>query len=742
MRAVGSLGAKKRAKKHHTTELLEKKRKPTYYEDNSSRSASTHADTVRGVFSYSGRGFGFCVPDAEYGMDDVFIPPRLTKGAMSGDTVTVSLLHRSGSRGNSRDSSRVEGEVTSVQYSCRSLIGTLTVCRGYAYVIPDNKRFGCVVYVPESDADTAGAKNGDKVEVVPWGEPHFTRTRSITVRGPKNMPYFDTEGRIATVFGSSLSKEANYSAILYSSGIRTEFPSDILTFADRAASEPISLGERRDLRDRTIFTIDGAGAKDLDDAISLEKINDGWVLGVHIADVSHYVRQKTPVENEARLRGTSVYFTDKVVPMLPESLSNGACSLNAGEDKYALTAEITLDTEGRRKNTVIYKSVIRSVVRGVYEEINLLLTDGTKSEFYEKYSSVYETLQEMHTLYEILKKNSSARGSIELDDREAVIILDENGTPVDVKKRERGDGERLIEQFMLQANMGVAETLRALSLPCLYRVHEKPDDDKLKSFALFVHNLDMNTHGLLPLVNGEICGESAELSPAAIAERLDAILADAEERGISGIVSSVLLRSMMKAKYQSVCSPHFGLGAETYCHFTSPIRRYPDLFVHTVITELMEKTTLRELSATSDTDVTAVHTLSRIAAERGEEATECEIRAQTAEREIEDLYMALYMVDRVGEVFHVTVSSIIRSGMFVECDNLVEGFVPAVCFPHAKIHEERMTLSSGENIFTLGSTLTVRLIDVDVSQGKITFEPMLKDALSTEEPPVSGSEKI
>jgi len=707
MRAMGNLSHKKHAKASHgrsrTTERT------------SRRNHHRYSDMiVYGTFSYSGKGFGFCVPDVEFGMDDIFIPPKMTMGAMTGDRVKVSI-RSSVASGNGR----IEGEVVSAEYSCSSIIGILTVCRGYAYVIPDSKRFGSIIYVPEKDAEVADAKTGDKVEVVPSGEPFFTRTRSITVRGPKNMPYFDTEGRISAVFGSGLSRDANYSAILYSSGIRTEFSDNVLRCADEVSHEEIVCSEkRRDLRDRLIFTIDGAGARDLDDAISLEKTEKGWILGVHIADVSHYVRRKTPVEEEAVLRGTSVYFTDKVVPMLPESLSNGACSLNAGEDKYALSAEITLDDNGKRINTVIYKSVIRSAVRGVYEEVNLLLRDGKSSEFYDKYSEIYPMLCEMHALYEILKKNSSEMGSIELADSEAVIILDDEGTPIDIRRRERGDGERIIEQFMLQANMGVAETLRSLALPCLYRIHEKPDEGKLKSFAVFLHNLGIPTHGIL-----RPDGELSDLTPAAISESLGKILEDAETRGILGIVSSVLLRSMMKAKYQSVCSPHFGLGAETYCHFTSPIRRYPDLFVHTVITDVLEKTSLTALSSSSDVDSGIVSALAKIAAERGESSTECEIRAQTAEREIEDLYMALFMSDRVGEVFKATVCSVIRSGLFVECDNLVEGFVPALCFRGAKVNEELMTLVSGDKIYTLGTILNVRLVDVDVSAGKITFEP-------------------
>lgn len=714
-RAMGKYKSKSNHKKsgNRKSSHYGKSAHPTYESMKPQNLASVTCDIIKGTFSYSGKGFGFCVPDPEYALEDVFIPPRKTMGAMTGDRVTVEVYPRESSP--FRQGS-VEGEVVSVEYKTDSLIGTLHVGRGYSYVTPDAKRYGVIIYIPQKDVDVSGARDNDKVEVTPSGENFFTRTKSITVRGPYDMPYFDTEGRISTVFGSSLSRDANYSAILYSAGIRTEFPESVLRHADESSKQEISSDNRVDLRDRLILTIDGATAKDLDDAVSLEKTEDGYILGVHIADVSHYVRQGTPTENEAALRGTSVYFTDKVVPMLPESLSNDACSLNAGTDKYALSAEITLDKNGKRLGTRIFKSILRSTVRGVYSEVNDLFEAGQSSEFYEKYKAVYPMLCDMFSLYEILRTNAEKRGTMELEDSEAVIILDESGKPVDVVRRERGDGEKLIEQFMLQANMGVAEVLNSLHLPCLYRIHEKPDTEKLRSFAIFAHNVGLNVSGLNS-------GEIENMSANELSDRLMAVLDEAKERGIGSIVSSVLLRSMMKAKYTSHCLPHFGLGAEKYCHFTSPIRRYPDLFVHTVITETLEKTGLKELTSGAAFENDPVSNLTRIAEDRGASSSECEIRAQGAERDIEDLYMALYMSDKIGEIFSVTVSSVIRSGMFVQCENLIEGFVPSSCYPASKINEELMTLTAGQTVYSLGSLLKVRLTDVDISAGKITFEP-------------------
>ncbi len=685
---------------------------PTYSSMKTQNTSSAANDIIEGTFSYSGKGFGFCVPSPEYSVEDVFIPPRKTMGAMTGDTVKVMLYPRdpfSTHKGR-------EGEVISVEYKTDSIIGTLHVGRGYSYLTPDSRRYGVNIFIPQKDIDVADAKDNDKIEVVPSGERFFTRTKSITIRGPQDMPYFDTEGRISTVFGSSLTREANYSAILHSAGIRTEFPESVLLHADEVSKQTISSENRVDLRGKLILTIDSASAKDLDDAVSLEVTENGYILGVHIADVSHYVRQQTPTEEEAVLRGTSVYFTDKVVPMLPESLSNGACSLNAGTDKYALSAEITLDKNGTRIGTKIYKSILSSTVRGVYSEVNDLFEAGESSEFYEKYREVYPMLTKMFELYQILKANAEKKGTMELEDSEAVIILDDEGKPIDVVRRERGEAEKLIEQFMLQANMGVAEVLNSLHLPCLYRIHEKPDTEKINSFITFAQNVGLNVKSLTG-------GDLDNMSATELSENLMGILGEANERGIGSIVSSVLLRSMMKAKYVAHCLPHFGLGAEKYCHFTSPIRRYPDLFVHTVITETLEKTGASELTIGTPFEDDPVENLTRIAEDRGASSTECEIRALGAERDIEDLYMALYMSDKIGQVFDVTVASVIRSGMFVQCENLVEGFVPAACYPGSRVNDEIMTLTVGQTVYSLGSPLKVKLTDVDLSGGRITFEP-------------------
>lgn len=693
-------------------------------------------ENVECIFSYSGRGFGFATPilpesaGANEKREDIFIPPNATMGAMTGDRVLVTV----------KQTRRTEGEVTAIsEPACTSIVGILHIKDGYAYVTPDISRLNVTVHVPMKDCDTLAIGENTKVEVIPDGVPAFNRAMSIHVDPRADVPYFDTKGRISEVFGDAGTREANYAAVLYEAGIRTNFPERVLKEAALSSQEELTPEGRHDLRDRRIFTIDGAGAKDLDDAISIEETETGYILGVHIADVSHYVPYGSAVEAEAAARGTSVYFTDKVVPMLPQCLSNGSCSLNAGEDKYALSAEITLDKNGIRQETRIFKSIIRSTVRGVYSEVNDVLAQGEDSEFYEKYRPVYGDLMVMHRLYTILRENGYDRGVLELEDSEAVIHLDETGFPTEIVKRERGDGERLIEQFMLQANMGVAETMFHYRLPCLYRIHEEPDPEKIRDFAVFAHNIGLNTHNLSGAVkdsepkkpDAAAATKTGGLSAKArkLSEKLMLILREAEEKGIADIVSSVLLRCMMKARYSPECGGHFGLGADRYSHFTSPIRRYPDYFVHSVITVVlangeMDTLSYRNGDSPVSEELPGAAVFRKAARDRAERSNDCEVRAVTAERAIEDLYKALYMSDKIGERFEATVCSVIRFGVFVRLPNLIEGLIPAVLFDNAVVNEELHTLRAGGKTYTLGSAIAVELIESDISTGKITFKPI------------------
>ncbi|MBQ1244585.1 MAG: VacB/RNase II family 3'-5' exoribonuclease, partial [Clostridia bacterium] len=527
---------------------------------------------------------------------------------------------------------------------------------------------------------SANDKIGDKIEVML----------------PKKRSSSTLFGEIIRNFGASSKREANYEAILSECEIPVEFSDEAISVANEAASEPIEDKGRRRLDREIIFTIDGAGAKDLDDAISLSKLANGkWLLGVHIADVSHYVREKTALDRDAMKRGTSVYFVDKVVPMLPAVLSNGACSLNAGEDKYALSAHITLSSLGVIEKCRIEKTIIRSRVRGVYSEVNSLFAEGKNSPYYSKYREVYPTLTKMRSLYELLEKKNKEKGALELESAEAQIILDENGEPIDIKKSERGDAERLIEAFMICANEAVATLLNEKEIPCVYRVHEAPPKDKLDSFISYSSNLGLDVRAL----------RTKEPS----ARELSSILEQAREKGIENAVSITLLRTMAKAKYSDNNSLHYGLGLELYCHFTSPIRRLSDLATHRIISEVL-------LGGAEARKYRSYAKRAAIA------ASEAELRALSAERQIEALYKTIYMSRFIGKTFDAVVSSVTKFGLFAELDNTCEGLVPIGSLDGYYYYDEgRKTLSNGKCVYSLGDRLKIKVENTDISARTVEF---------------------
>ena len=480
--------------------------------------------TVRGIFSGSKSGFGFVTVESGYDKD-VFIPEDRTHGALDGDFVEI-IYHVYTNR---EGLEKTEGRVTKIiEYGREFLIGTLVVERVRHYGKKGAKAGGVYAFLQPDDPkialrprifDTAGAREGDKVMV------------KIIRDG---MGGYAPECVITSVFGEAESMDANYEAILADCGIPTEFTKEELDLAEEMAAAPLSEEGRVRFDNTVIFTLDGIGAKDLDDAVSLKRLKDGWQLGVHIADVSSYVPEKCALDRMVMSRGTSVYFTDKVVPMLPECLSNGACSLNAGEDKYTLSAIINLDNEGHITKTKIVPSIIKSRLRGVYSEANAILDGTADAELKKKYKAVTPTLLKMKELYEILALNAEKRGYIDMSIDEAVILLSEDGDPVDIVKAERGVAERIIEQFMLTANEGVATLLSEAGIPCVYRVHESPTPDKLEGLINYLKSLSIKTKALT--------------SDDATGKEFRAVLAEAEERGIGTAVSRVMLRSMMKAK--------------------------------------------------------------------------------------------------------------------------------------------------------------------------------------------------
>lgn len=652
----------------------------------------SQANVIRGVFHASSRGFGFVTPqsEADKGVSkspkDLYIAESDTHGAINGDIVLAALT-KLGKPSDGR--SRNEGRITRiVSRSVKTVVGTLRrlELRGRfgsskQYVEPDDPKINFNIYIEA--ASELSADDGCKVEVelTQYPEP-----------GSANA-----YGRITQVFGSD-PLEANYSAILHEYGISETFPKEVVDEAEEVSKAPVDPKGRLDLRGDVILTIDSEDAKDLDDAISIKKLpGGGYLLGVHIADVSEYVREGGELDREAMERGTSVYFVDKVVPMLPTALSNGCCSLNGGVDRYALSALVELDAEGKIVDTQLHESVIKTAVRGVYSELNDVAARGRDSQWYDKYSMLFpDTLPTMIELYEILERNGKTRGALELETVEAKILLDADGNVSDVVKRERGVTERLIEQFMLTANEAVANWLFWQNMLCVYRIHEDPPADKIQTFAVFAHNLGLNITSLR--------------SKTIRSNSLQTILEQAKERGLDTIVSYVLLRSLAKARYSPTCSPHFGLAIEKYCHFTSPIRRYPDLSVHRIVKAVLRGEVEGEKYA---------H-LEAFASKSAEMSTENELRAVKAEREIEALYLAIYMSGHIGETFDGVISSVMSFGFFVELDNTCEGMVPVSSLPgYFDYSEQTMSLHCGRQTYTLGQPVKVKIESVDITNAKI-----------------------
>lgn len=628
-------------------------------------------------FSDSGRGFGFASPLEEEG-EDLFIAPDSTMSAMTGDTVLVHRYRR-GEAGYTRGS---EGEVTRIlEHGNTEIIGTFAMRGAEGVVVPDNEKLHAEVSVRGSDI--GAAHPGDKVAVRITAYPRRRRGEEL----------FRLEGYVTAVFGRAETREANYAAVLHQNGIPTEFSDDAEWEAEDAAARPLREEGRLDFRDQPTLTIDSADAKDLDDAVSLSRTDGGWLLGVHIADVSEYVREGGVLDREAYERGTSVYFVDKVVPMLPVALSNGACSLNGGETRYALSAFLTIGEDGVTRGCEFKKTLIRSDVRGVYSEVNDLFENGRASAFAQKYDAVYDMLADMRVLYETLRRAAEARGQLNLESTEAKILLDEKGLPVDIVPRVRGTAELMIEQFMLAANIGAATWLHARGLPCLYRVHEDPMPEKISAFAVFAHNMGLDVTGITGGVSSA---------------RLGQLLGEAAEKGVGEVVSGVLLRSLAKARYSEKPGSHYGIAAPLYCHFTSPIRRYPDLFVHRAISSALTGSRLPSHPAES----------ARV-------TSDAEMRAVTAERQIEDIYMAQYCSFHIGEEYDASVSSVCSFGVFAKTDKLFEGLVPIEALFGAWVrpeyNAERMTITGGGQTYRLGDRLRIRIERADVASGQIDF---------------------
>lgn len=643
-------------------------------------SSKAHRDEIveRGIFSSSRSGFGFVA--RECGGDDIFVPDGKTLGAIDGDFVEV-IYHRYENRFGEE---KTEGRIRKIiEYGRKNIVGVAVE----EWIRHGKRRYRAVFLQPDDHNMSIKLPIMDTLVEFETGDKIFAEL----IRNGTSTP----ECKVIECFGDAESREANYQAILVESEIPMDFTPEELAEAERLASTPMSR-EGRVVRDEVILTIDGEGAKDLDDAVSLRKLPGGrWRLGVHIADVSEYVREKTALDRAAMARGTSVYFTDKVVPMLPPALSNGSCSLNAGEEKYTLSAIIDLDKDGAILDLSLEPSIIKTRVRGVYSEVNKIFDGIADKEILSKYKAVIPTLEKMRALYELLLERSRGRGYLDFDAPEAEIILDTSGNVAEIIKRERGIAERMIEQFMLCANEAVATYLYERKIPCVYRIHERPMPDKLSEFLTYAHNLGLDTR----VVNHD--------EPSA--REFASLLNMAEEKGIGAQVSYSMLRSMAKAKYSDVKSGHFGLGIDNYCHFTSPIRRLSDLATHRIIKKVLVEEKRPE-------------SYSGYARRAAAAATEAELRALGAERRIENLYKCIYMADRIGDIFPAQISSITSFGMFATLENTCEGLIPISEMEGVFTFDEKtVTMRSAYKSYHLADDVFVKVEECDIVRGKIRF---------------------
>lgn len=621
------------------------------------------------------KNFGFARPDG--GGDDIFIHGSALQGALVGDKIIVGDI-RKDDRGPSGRVRRI------VEHKPAQTTGTVSITDEGIELIPDNAiRYNLRM----RERDLNGAKNGDKVMA----------SLEQDYRG--DWAY----ASVKKVFGSGRTARVCADAIVEQYGIPHVFPQEVLDEAERVGNEPISdeeYAKRLDLRGEPIFTIDSKDAKDLDDAISVKRTDFGYTLGVHIADVSHYVKEGSAIDEEAINRGTSVYFADRVIPMLPEVLSNGACSLNAGTDKLAFSALIELDKEGHITKYDFKKSIINSKVRGVYSEVNEIL-DGTASEeILNKYAPVMESLMSAKELADILKANSAARGTMELDSGESKFILDENGICIDIMPRVSGEAEQLIEQMMVTANIAAAKFSLDHKLPFLYRVHGTPDPKRVEELVT-----------LLQLV-GVPCKEIVKPNPetqdfAAILDRVRGLPCET-------LVSQRLLRTMEKARYSTEETGHFGLALSDYSHYTSPIRRYPDTSIHRVLSAFVEGMPAEEVR----------RRYAQFCETSATESSRNEIRALIAERDAEDCYMAEYMSQHIGEHFEGTVSGVTMRGVFVRLENSVEGFVSLDAFEGEDfVYDGLITQRSPKRELTIGTPLPIIVASAYVATGKVDFVP-------------------
>jgi ribonuclease R len=635
---------------------------------------------IRGKLTGHAKGFAFVIPD-EPGMDDIFIPPNETNNAMHGDIVLARVSSTSSGQ-------RREGTVVRiVERGVQQVVGTYTESRHFGFVIPDDKKFASDIFIPKEAS--GGAVEGHKVVVKLTSYPDGRKS---------------AEGEVVSILGHKNDPGVDILSVIHKHGLPMEFPADVLEQANETPDEidESEIANRRDLRDEVIVTIDGADAKDLDDAVTVTRLNNGnYKLGVHIADVSYYVEEGSPIDREAEDRATSVYLVDRVIPMIPHRLSNGICSLNPKVNRLTLSCTMEISPTGEVVEHEIFQSVIKTTERMTYHDVNLILVEKDE-EVRKRYESLVPMFEMMEELAEILRNKRMGRGAIDFDFKESKVLVDENGHPSDVVLRERSVAERLIEEFMLAANETVAEHFHWMDVPFIYRIHEDPKEDKLRRFFEFITNF-----GYI------VKGTANSVHPRALQEIIEEVQGKPEEM----VVSTVMLRSMQKAKYYEESLGHYGLSTDYYTHFTSPIRRYPDTIVHRLI-----RTYLIEGKLDQSTREKWNAQLPEIA----KHSSDMERRAVEAERETDELKKAEYMEDKIGVEYDGIISSVTNFGLFVELPNTIEGLVHVSYMTDDYYrYDERHYAMIGErtgNVFRIGDEITVRVVNVNKDERSIDFE--------------------
>ena len=630
---------------------------------------------LKGIFQANLRGFGFVLREDE---EDVFIPEENINGAFQGDEVEFLIT-------KSPEGRRKEGKIVRVvSHGTTKVIGLYEKSKSFGFVRPDNQRFLKDIYIPAGREK--GAMTGHKVVV------------ELTSYGGENMK---PEGKVVEIIGHINDPGTDIMSIVKGYDMPVEFPEKVLNQAERVGKDvsEADMAGRMDLRDWQMVTIDGEDAKDLDDAVSLTEVENGWKLGVHIADVTNYVQEKSALDREALKRGTSVYLADRVIPMLPHKLSNGICSLNAGENRLALSCIMTVDKKGEIVDHVIAETVIRVDQRMSYTSVAKILEAQDEQER-KKYEKLIPMFQQMAEVSGLLRERRKKRGAIDFDFPETKMILDEQGRPVELKPYERNVATKMIEDFMLAANETVAEEYFWREIPFLYRTHEAPEEDKVKKLSTFINNFGYHIH------------MGNEIRPKEIQKLLEKVEGTPQE----ALISRLALRSMKQARYTPENAGHFGLAAQYYTHFTSPIRRYPDLQIHRIIKENLRGRLSDDRMAHYE----------KILQEVATQSSEMERRAEEAERESVKLKKVEYMQDRIGEEFEGVISGITKCGAYVELPNTIEGLVHVVNMKddHYEYREEQYELVGEHfrNVYKLGQRVRVRVLGADRLQRTIDFE--------------------